>query len=149
MKQVVTIEYSILKTSTNKVLEFTKDYIQENKIDMRTSIDDDLSLWDLDGFDYLDKFQERFDLNLPERAYEYLCEPNLKMNTIQKIFYIPLYCLSMPFLIIAYPLLSIQRKESIRKKIKRNKKRLTLGDLAVTLAIGEFVKREETILTIK
>ena len=149
MTKQMTIDYLTLKNSTSQVLAFTRDYVNEQNIDLRTSLGDDLSLWELDGYVFLDKFQERFNLTLPEKAYDYVCPENLKMNTIQKILFIPAYLLALPFLLIVYPFLTIERKETVRKKIKRNKHRLTLGDLAATLAIGEFVKREEIKIELK
>lgn len=149
MKEI-TIAYPKLKTSIIQVLGFTQDYLNEQEnIRLRTAIGEDLSLWELDGYDYLDKFQEKFGLVLPDRAYNYVCPPDLKMNILQKILVTCTYTLTLPFFALAYPFLRSERSESTKKKIRQNSIRLTLGDLAASLAIGEFVKREDYKIILK
>jgi hypothetical protein len=149
MTKQVTIDYMTLRTSTSQVLQFTKDYVQEQNIDLKTSLGEDLSLWELDGYVFLDKFQEKFRFTLPDKAYDYVCTPNSKLSFIQKVLFVPIYILIIPFFFLAYPFLTIERKEGVRKKIRRNKHRLTLGDLAASLAVGEFVKREDLKIELK
>src|SRR5262245_35885283 len=109
MTTQINIDYITLKASTAKVLQFAKDYAYEKKIDLRTSVAEDLSLYELDGYTFLDKFQEKFCFTLPNKAYEYVGPP--KLNLIQKILYIPGLVLAMPFFILAYPFMTYERKE--------------------------------------
>lgn len=138
----MTLNYSTLKTASTQVLEFTKEYVEDKNIDLRTSIAEDLSLWELDGYVFLDNFQKRFGLTLPEEAYDYVCPSELKFGPFKKFFYIILFLVTLPIILLVYPFLFNNRKEKLKKKIRRNRKRLTLGDLAATLATGQFVKRE-------
>lgn len=143
------VEYTKLKEATTQVIEFTKDYMAENNIDLRTSIAEDLSLVELDGYLYLEKFEGRFGLTLPKEAYDYVCPPEFKYNLIGKILHLFGLIIFLPVFILIYPFTPKNRKESMRKKIIRNKKRLTLGDLAASLAIGRFVKREDIKIELK
>lgn len=59
---------------------------------------------------------------------------------MHRLVYNLIITLSIPFLLV-YPFLP-ERRETTKQKIKENFNRLTLGDLAASLAVGYFVKRE-------
>ncbi|MBD2705448.1 hypothetical protein IC229_32860 [Spirosoma sp. BT702] len=139
MKNMV-VSYFILKSATIQVLDCAKPYAYDEKLDLRVSLTEDLSLWELDGYLFLDEFQKKFGLQLPDTAYGYVCPPELEGNFVQKLVGNLIFALAIPFLLI-YPFLP-ERKETTKQKIKQNFNRLTLGDLAASLAVGYFVKRE-------
>jgi hypothetical protein len=134
------VNYLVLKTSTTQVLNFAQQCAYDEKIDLRTSLTEDLSLWELDGYIFLDEFQRKFGVQLSNAAYSYVRPPELQGGFGHRLIYNLILVLAIPFLFI-YPFLP-ERGETVEQKIKRNFNRLTLGDLAASLAVGYFVKRE-------
>ena len=139
----MTVDYSTLKKATIEILDFTRSYIDDQDINLRTSVADDLSLWELDGYTFLENYEERFGVNLPDKVYAYVCPPQLMLRPVEKVLYVMLFFFTLPFFIVLHPLLPQDQMESTKQKIRRNAKRLTLGDLAATLVNGTFIKREE------
>lgn len=148
MKTTIVIEFSDLRQATTRVLDFTKDFVAENNVHLRTSIAEDLSLVELDGYVFLDQFQKHFKVHLPDSVYGYVTPHALKFNGIKKLGYALTLLLSAPVFFLLYPFIMKDRREKMRDKIKRNKNRLTLGDLAATVAAGRFVKREDVNVSI-
>ena len=147
MKPEVTIDFSDLRQATTRVLAFAEKFVQEKNFNLRTSIAEDLSLVELDGYVFLDQFQTDFKVTLPQAAYDYVTPYNVKVNGIQKVFYSLTMILFMPVFFLFYPFMPSDSQEKVRDKIRFNKKRLTLGDLAVTVAAGHFLKREDVIIS--
>jgi hypothetical protein len=146
MKMKIVIDFSTLRQATIRVLDFTEKYVRDKDINLRTSIAEDLSLWELDGYVFLDQFQADFNVRLPERAYNYVTPDSLKMRGVKGVLHGIGTIILMPLFVIIYPFISKERQEKVRDKIRYNRSRLTLGDLAATLAVGHFVKREELII---
>jgi hypothetical protein len=147
MKTTITVDFSDLRRATIRVLNFTKNYVQDKNINLRTSIAEDLSLWELDGHIFLDQFQSDFNVQLPDIAYEYITPDALKVKGPKKVLYGLGNIILMPIFLLIYPFIPKNRREKIRDKIRYNKKRLTLGDLAATIAVGHFIKREDVIIS--
>ena len=133
-----------LRSATSRVLKFAATYAEDKGLDMRTSVSEELGLWELDGIIFLEEFTKHFGIDLPERAYDYVIPPS-PTTLVGKLLHATAIILLFPLFLVAYPflLLTGKRREPIMKRIKRNAKRLTLGDLALSLAAGRFVKREE------
>lgn len=147
MKPTVTIEFFKLKQATRRVLDFAEKFVQEKNMNLRTSIAEDLSLVELEGYVFLDQFQSEFNLRLPESVYDYVTPASLKAHGPKKIMYTIVMFLFSPLFLLLYPFIPKDRREKVKAKIRYNKKRLTLGDLAATVAAGYFVKREEVIIS--
>ena len=145
----MTFEYSVLREASNQVLEFTKNYVGDEDINLRTSIAEDLSLWELDGYIFLDDFQEKFGIKLPDDAYDYVCPPVLKLRFLEKLSFAILFVVAFPLIMLRALFIQNDPPEILGKKIKRNRKRLTLGDLVMTLVVGKFVKRENLKIELK
>lgn len=138
----VALKYSDLKNARNRILYFTEKIVVTDGVDTRTSIADDLSLSDLDGYEYLDEFQRQFQLDLPQSVYDYVCDPVIRFNVFQKLLWGCVMMLS-PLLLILHIMFPFKTKEeTMQQKKKENKNRLTLGDLTVSVAAGRFLKRE-------
>lgn len=133
------VSYFVLKSATTQVLDFAKQYAYDEKLDLRASLTEDLSFWELDGYVFLDEFQKKFSVQLPDTAYGYVCPPELKGSFGHRLIYNLTLVLAIPFLFV-YPFLPERRVDKAEKKQSFN--RLTLGDLAASLAVGYFVKRE-------
>lgn len=145
MKPEIKIDYPTLRQATEKVLRFTQEQTGIEDLNLRTSIADDLSLFELDGYIFLDNFQQEFNVPLTDRAYDYVCPESLKGGFFRSLLFI----LTLPIFIVFMPLtLIFKSRESKKQKIRNNCKELTLGDLAASLALGKFIKREEVLIVI-
>jgi len=137
----VKLKYSDLKDSIDQLLLFTNKRLGIEELDMNSCIREDLRFQDLDGYEYLDQFQNHFNCILPDSVYNYVSDPVSKLNFFQKIMHLILM-VCFPLSLLICRILSNKKEESILQKKKRNKNELTLGDLAISASLGRFVKRQ-------
>lgn len=142
------LTFSELRQARIKVLNFTQEVVPDYALDMRSSLTDDLSLVELDGYQYLDDFQKEFEMELSSSAYGYVCPEVLKMGFLRGCLHLAMFLFLLPVWLLAYGL-DLRKEVSLKQKMKRNRHALTLGDLTLSLVVGAFTKREETVIRLK
>lgn len=142
--------FSELRQARKQVLDFTQRIVPDYTLDMRTALVDDLSLEEIDGYQFLDDFQLHFKIPLPQRAYDYVCPAVLKMGFWRSIVHFIQFLFLPIWVVLLFPVWMLKRlhtptrSQMVKEKIKQNRQQLTLADLTLTLAAKNFIKREET-----
>jgi len=161
--ETVKIQFSSLREISESVIHFIKtEYWWFEDLNMKSSIEDDLGITGDDAIEFMEKFADRYKVDLSDFKFtKYFSPEGVSGNPLVALTTIPIYALCLiaftgKFVIVGvlYPFSRKHSKKiykySLTKRINGllNKiwpnrlERLTVEDLVTTALKGKFTKKE-------
>jgi len=145
MKKEVYTSFSELRRTSEQMLKLVQRTLAgQEPINLRTSINEDLGIAGLDWDMFLEEYENEFNAQLHGLEYtDYFPKEGL---TFVDFLFVLLRLLWLLTIFIPARLLGIEKKKIFWYT---EPKILTIGDSALSALVGEFVKREQTVIKIR